>query len=135
MSKITIYSKHTDLTLFLIISLIIIMSSQRVTVYHHVFVTDIHLYRMNINGERIKEMIVNIPRILGYGDFKEDIFWKSVENSINNNMAIQYNQFNYEPGTQFIWIIHYSYNSTKKDKTRRYIFEADGKGKLRYKYY
>lgn len=47
--------------------------------------------------------------------------------------VIKYNQFTYEPGTQFVWIIHYSYNSTKKDKTKKYIFEADDKGKLKVK--
>lgn len=125
-----IFTIQIDKVLFSVLIIITLITSYRITVYHHVYVADIELIRINKDTTTIKEDMGEIPKIFGYGSFEEDIFWRSVENSINSNMLIKYNQFSYEPGTQFIWTIHYSYNSTKKNKTRRYIFEADDKGRL-----
>lgn len=130
MRNISIISQRLDKIIFITFLILIILGSYRLAVYHYVYVADIKLLRINPDNTVVNEEIGNIPKLFGYGDYKENIFWRSLENSINNNVELIYSSRNYEPGTELVFIINYSYNSTKEDKTKEYRYKVATNGKL-----
>jgi len=133
MPKSYIVSKQIDKVLFFVSLLIILITSYSITVYHHIYVADVELIRINKDGDSFNEPVSNIIKLFGYGGYKKDIFWRNLEDAINNNTEIKYQNKNYEPGTKLVWTVHYSYNSTKKNKIKKYIYEAGVDGKLQKK--
>jgi len=111
-------SKKFDYALFLIMLVILLAGTYFLRVYYIVTVTEVKVFYTSPNG--IQENLPTPPQ------FKKDPWAAHSPGSVLENLEIRIGEimFRYEaylyknPGAQIEWVIKYSHNSTKLDRTK-----------------
>ncbi len=123
-------SKTLDTVLISILFAIILTTSYRITVYHHVIASNTSFHHIDTDGKKIELVISNK---INYGGYPKGIFWRTTRNNINKIMETLYQNKIYKPKTKFVVTVNYSYNSIYMDRFKTFVYEADENGKLLYK--
>lgn len=128
-----IFSEKIDKAVFIIIFIFILLTSYRIVVYSNILISDINLVEIKPDGKRINMPIENLNMIIYRGNVSENVLWRTTKNTIDN-FIVRFGKYRtYKPGTKIIWKINYSYNSTKKNNIKMFIYEADKNGRLNFK--
>lgn len=122
-----------DILLFAFILVILaIIAIYNFGVYYRVFVAEAEFHRIDPSGDKTVLPTSKAIEFLKSYPLKEHIFWKLTTLYIKKEMEKKYQINKYDPNTEFIWTVKYSYNSFDLDQNKKFVFKADNNGKLIY---
>jgi hypothetical protein len=116
-------SRKTDFIMFSILACLLLISSYRIRAYYQVTVADVNLVRINPDGERIDIPTTNFIRLFALASRPPEVLWDSLQSILESFTGNYMRSDEVKAGTQFNWIIRYSYNSTKLQDERIISFK------------